>query len=104
VLLEAAPAVPVGVAVGGVAAAASVPLGETSVRMNPPARFELVLVDGAAVADPAVPVAFASADRRHPLTVIVCAESDFAAPACSAGAWADAATASAAENTVPNIK
>ena len=109
-LLLAAPAVPVG---DGVAAPAadSDPLGETSVRMNPPARLALLLADGdgVAVADPVVPVALASAELRQPVTVMVCAESDRDAlgvcpvGVCPAGVCAAAPTASAAENTVPNI-
>jgi hypothetical protein len=86
------------------------PDGETSVRMKPP-RFEAELLDDAPeVAEPDVPVAVASPDRRQPLTVIVCADPDRSAvdPVCPAGDCppdcAAAATASAAENTVPNMK
>jgi hypothetical protein len=83
------------------------PAGDTSVRMNPP---PLALLDALpVVAEPDVPVAVELPDRRQPLSVTVCAELDPAVdPDCPVGVCppdcADAATASAAENTVPNIK
>jgi hypothetical protein len=83
---------------------------DTSVRMKPP-RFDEELLDAEPdVADPDVPVAVAP-DRRHPVTVTVCADSDRldADPLCPVAGvcppdCADAATASAAEKIVPNIK
>lgn len=83
------------------------PAGDTSVRMKPP---PLALLDVLpVVAEPDVPVAVELPDRRQPLSVTVCAELDPAVdPDCPVGVCppdcADAATASAAENTVPNIK
>jgi hypothetical protein len=82
------------------------PAGDTSVRMKPAL---LALLDAPpVVAEPDVP-AVELPDRRQPLSVTVCAELDPAVdPDCPVGVcppdWADAATASAAENTVPNIK
>jgi hypothetical protein len=111
-LLLALPVVPVAdpVAPAPVLALLDAPDEDTSVRMKPP-RFDEELLDGApVVADPDVPVAVAP-ERRQPVTVIVCAEADrlSADPACPVVGvcppdCADAATASAAENTVPNIK
>jgi hypothetical protein len=85
------------------------PEDDTSVRMKPP-RFDAELLDAAPeVAEPDVPVAVASPDRRQPLTVIGADPDRLAVdPVCPAGVCppdcADAATASAAENTVPNMK
>ena len=87
------------------------PAGETSVRTKPPRLALLDAAPGVApgVAEPDVPVADASPDFRQPLSVTVCAELDPGVdPGCPVGVCppdcADAATASAAENTVPNIK
>jgi hypothetical protein len=83
------------------------PAGDASVRMNPP---PLALLDALpVVAEPDVPVAVELPDFKQPLSVTVCAELDPGVdPDCPAGVCppdcADAATASAAENTVPNIK
>lgn len=83
------------------------PAGDASVRMKPPL---LALAEAPpVVAEPDVPVADELPDLRQPLSVTVCAELDPAVdPDCPVGVCppdcADAATASAAENTVPNIK
>jgi hypothetical protein len=80
--------------------------GAASVRMKP----RLALLDAPpVVAVPDVPAAVASPDFRQPLSVTVCAGLDPGVdPDCPAGVCppdcADAATASAAENTVPKIK
>jgi hypothetical protein len=83
------------------------PAGDASVRMKPPLLALAEAPPG--VAEPDVPVADELPDLRQPLSVTVCAELEPAvAPDCPVGVcppdWAEAATASAAENTVPNIK
>jgi hypothetical protein len=81
---------------------------DTSVRMKPP-RFDEELDAEPDVADPDVPVA--PPDRKQPVTVTVCADSARldADPLCPVAGvcppdCADAATASAAEKIVPNMK
>jgi len=89
------------------------PAGDTSVRMNPPPLALLPDADPPLVAEPEVPVAVELPDFRQPVSVTVCAElalelepgvdPDWPVGDCPP-VWADAATASAAENTVPKIK
>lgn len=83
------------------------PPDDTSVRMNPP-RSELLLADDPPLdAEPDVPVALVSPERRQPVNVTDCPELELDPdPVCPVGDcpadWADTAAASAAENTVPN--
>ena len=83
------------------------PAEDTSVRMNPLPLALLPAEDPPLVADPDVPVALELPDLRQPVNVTVCPELELEPavdPDWPVGVWADAATASAAENTVPNIK
>jgi hypothetical protein len=87
------------------------PAEDTSVRMNPPPLALLPDDAPPLVAEPDVPVALELPDFRQPVNVTVCPElelepavdPDWPVGDCPP-VWADAATASAAENTVPKIK